>query len=125
MTTTGRPEANPRTIMAFIAIIFAAQGLFAATGILPAAGTGGLLPLVLGAAFVVYASMIALVALGIWRRARWVWALAVATAVAGLILAAIRILAGEPAADHLFGMAIDAGLLYYLAKPSVRSMLRA
>lgn len=111
--------------MAFIAVIFAAQGVFAAADVLPTAGSGGLEPLVLGAAFVVYASMIALLAVGLWRRARWVWALAVATAIAGLAFTGLRILLGQPATDHLFAAAIDAGLLYYLAKPSIRTMMRA
>lgn len=124
MTNPERPTANPRVVLALMAVIFAAQGVFAAAGILGDAGSGGLLTVVSRVALVVYAVMIAILAVGLVRRARWAWPLALATAVAGLVLAAARLLAGVPVDDHLFGIAIDAGLLYYLTTPGMRSILR-
>lgn len=124
MTGSERPTASPRTITALLAVIFVAQGLFAAVAILGASGPGDASSLVVGSALVAYALMIGFLALGLVRRSRWAWPLALATAGAGLILAAARLAAGAAVDDHLFGMAIDAGLLYYLTTPGMRAILR-
>lgn len=119
---TDAGDRNPRGFLAFLAAILAVQGLYAGLEILPDAATGGLLSLALGAAFVAYALMIAVFAFGVWRRTTWAWMLAVAITIVGLGLAAIQIAGGAPVEKHLFGMAIDLGLLLYLQKPSIKSL---
>lgn len=117
---------NPRLVLAFLAVIVAAQGFYAGMTIFvesPAAA--GPMQLVLAGAFVVYAAMIVAFAYGVWRRAPWAWALALAIAGSGLVIAILQIVAGDRLEDHLFGMAIDAILLYYLTKPSIRTLFAA
>lgn len=117
---------NPRMVLAILAVIMAAQGVYAALAIFSdSAVATGPLQLVLGAAFVIYAAMIVAFAFGIWRRMSWAWPLAVAIAAAGLVLALLQIAAGDAFGDHLFGMAIDAILLYYLFKPNIRALFSA
>lgn len=117
------PTPNPRVVLAFIAIILAAQGFYAGVDILG----GGLdtdepLALVTVVAFVAYAALIAAFAFGVWQRRSWAWPVAVAIAAAGLGLAGLRILAGDAVDQHLIGMVIDGVLLYYLFKPNVRGL---
>ena len=51
--------------------------------------------------------------------------LAVIVAILGLVVAGLEIAAGDRVADHLFGMAIDAILLYYLNKQSIKDLFAA
>ena len=122
----GVDAPNPRLVLAFLAVIVAAQGFYSAMNIFvdsPAAP--GPMQVVLAGAFVVYAAMIVAFAYGLWRRTAWAWALALAIAGLGLVIAVLQIVAGDRFEDHLFGMAIDAILLYYLTKPSIRSLFAA
>ena len=65
---------NPRMVLAILAVIMAAQGVYAALAIFSdSAVATGPLQLVLGAAFVIYAAMIVAFAFGIWRRMSWAW----------------------------------------------------
>ena len=117
---------NPRLVLAFLAVIVAGQGFYAAMTIfVDPPATLGPMQVVLAAAFVVYAAMIVAFAYGLWRRTAWAWALALAIAGSGLVIAVLQIVAGDRVEDHLFGMAIDAILLYYLTKPSIRSLFAA
>lgn len=117
---------NPRLVLAFLAVIVAAQGFYAAMTIFIDSPAGpGPKQVVLAGAFVVYAAMIVAFAYGVWRRTAWAWVLALVIAGSGLVIAVLQIVAGDRFEDHLFGMAIDAILLYYLTKPSIRSLFAA
>lgn len=117
---------NPRLVLAFLAVIVAAQGFYAAMTIFTdSPAPPGPMQVVLAGAFAVYAVMIVAFAYGVWRRTAWAWALALVIAGSGLVIAVLQIVAGDRFEDHLFGMAIDAILLYYLTKPSIRSLFAA
>lgn len=122
----GTEGPNPRLILAFLALIVAAQGFYAALSVFvdtPIAP--GPMQLVVGGAFAVYAVLIVVFAFGVWRRRPWAWALAVVATIMGLVVAGLEIAAGDRLEDHLFGMAIDAILLYYLNKRSIRDLFAA
>jgi hypothetical protein len=124
--TDAPPISNPRLVLAFIAVVLAAQGVYAAIDILGGGiDTADPLDLVTGAAFVVYVALIVAFAFGIWQRQRWAWPLAVVIAASGLVLAGLRIAAGDAVDQHGIGMLIDGALLYYLFKPNVRGLFEA
>ena len=125
-TKPGDAAPNPRLVLAFLALIVAAQGFYAAVTIfVESPVTPGPMQVVLAGAFVVYAAMIVAFAFGVWRRMPWAWALALGIAGLGLVIALLQIAAGDRLEDHLFGMGIDAVLLYYLTKPSIKSLFAA
>ena len=120
------PGPNPRIVVGFLAVIIAVQGFYAGVEILG----GGLdtthpLMTVAGLAYFVYAAMLGVFVIGVWRKARWAWALGVAIVVFDLVLAGLQILAGDTLESRLLGLLIDAGILYYLFKPSIRAMFTA
>ena len=114
-------ERDPRAIRGFIAALFVIQVVYAGLEILPSASSGRLLDVGLAVAFVAYAAMVVAFVYGVWRRTAWAWPLGVALAVVGLGLATIRIAAGADLGQHLIGMVIDAGLLWYLQKASIKA----
>ena len=122
----GTEGPNPRLVLAFLALIVAAQGFYAALSVFvdtPIAP--GPMQLVVGAAFAVYAVLIVVFALGVWQRQPWAWMAAVIATIMGIVVAALEIAAGDRVEDHLFGMAIDAILLYYLNKQSIKDLFAA
>lgn len=122
----GSEGPNPRLILAFLALIVAAQGFYAALSVFvdtPIAP--GPLQVVVGAAFAVYAVLIVVFAFGLWQRQPWAWMVAVIATIMGLVVAGLEIAAGDRLEDHLFGMAIDAILLYYLNKQSIKDLFAA
>jgi hypothetical protein len=124
--TDGPPTPNPRLVLAFIAVVLAAQGVYAAIDILGGGlDTADPLSLATGVAFVVYVALIVAFAFGVWQRQRWAWPLAVVIAASGLALAGLRIVAGDAVEQHGIGMLIDGALLYYLFKPNVRGLFEA
>lgn len=121
---TGGP--NPRLILAFLALIVAAQGFYAALSVfVDTPIPPGPMQLVVGAAFAVYAILIVVFAYGVWQRQPWAWVVAVIVTIMGLVVAGLEIAAGDRPEDHLFGMAIDAILLYYLNKQSIKDLFAA
>ncbi len=125
-TKPGDAAPNPRLVLAFLALIVAAQGFYAAVTIfIDSPVAPGPMQFVLAGAFLVYAAMIVGFAFGVWRRVAWAWPLALAIAGLGLVIALLQIAAGDRLEDHLFGMGIDAVLLYYLTKPSIKSLFAA
>ena len=113
-------------ILAFLVLIVAAQGFCAALSVFvdtPIAP--GPLQVVVGAAFAVYAILIVVFAFGAWQRRPWAWAVAVIATILGLIVAGLEVAVGDRLEDHLFGMAIDAILLYYLNKQSIKDLFAA
>jgi hypothetical protein len=124
------PEAeagpNPRIIVGFLAVIIVVQGLYAGVEILG----GGLdtshpLLTIAGMAYFVYAAMLGVFVIGVWRKLPWAWMLGVAIVVFDLALAGLQILAGDTLEQHVLGVLIDAGVLYYLFKPNIRAMFTA
>jgi hypothetical protein len=120
------PGPNPRIVVGFLAVIIAVQGFYAGVEILG----GGLdttdpLMTVAGLAYFVYAAMLGVFVIGVWRKLRWAWALGVAIVIFDLALAGLQILAGDTLESRLLGLLIDAGILYYLFKPSIRAMFTA
>ncbi|HET7169836.1 MAG TPA: hypothetical protein VFI69_11610 [Candidatus Limnocylindrales bacterium] len=120
-----RPDAptqrDPRAIRWFIAALFVIQAMYAGLEILPSVSSGRLLDVALAVAFAAYAAMVVAFVYGVWRALDWAWPLGVAVAIVGLGLAAVRILAGADLQQHLIGMVIDAGLLWYLQKSSIKA----
>lgn len=113
-------------MLAFLAVIMAAQALYAGIDIFAEPGrtdpTGSPFPLVLRAGFAAYAAMIVAFVVGIWRQAWWAWHLAVAIATTGLGIAGLRIATGDPFDRHALGMLIDGALLFYLQRRSIKGL---
>lgn len=121
--TKSRPTPNPRILLAFIAVILAAQALYAGLDLFGGSGgTGTPLQVVLTAAFVAYTAMIVAFVFAIWREMWWAWHLAVVIAATGLGLAALRIAGGETFEQLAIGMLIDGALLFYLQRPSIKGL---
>ncbi len=117
---------NPRVVVGFLAVILLVQGFYAAIEILgDGLDTTEPLRLLAGIAFFVYAAILGVFIVGVWRRMPWAWTLAVVLAGFGLALTGLQILAGDPVEQHVLGVVIDGGLLYYLFKPSIRSLFTA
>jgi hypothetical protein len=110
----------------FLAVIMASQAVYAGLdlfGTADAAVTPATpLRLAVSAGFIAYVAMIAAFAYGIWRSTWWAWPVAVAIAATGLVLAALRIAGGDTIEQHGLGMIIDAALLFYLQRPSVKEL---
>lgn len=117
-----RTGPSPRTILGLLVLIAAVQALYAAVDILGGgAGTEATqLPLQLG--LLGYVALIVAFGIGVWRRAGWAWGAGIAAAAAGLALAGLRIATGESIEGHALGLLIDAGLLYFLFRPSTRAL---
>jgi len=117
---------NPRLTLAFLVVIVAAQGFYAALSVFVETPIApGPMQLVVVAAFAVYAALIVVFAFGLWQRQPWAWMLAVIVTIMGLVVAGLEIAAGDRLEGHLFGMAIDAILLYYLNKQSIKDLFAA
>jgi uncharacterized membrane protein (DUF2068 family) len=124
--TPARPTPNPRLVLAILGAILVTQGVFAGVEILGRPFVPDeTLQLLLRAGFVVYAVLIAIFAVGAWRRMSWAWTAALGVPVLGLALGGLRLLAGESIEQLFLGLAIDGALLYYLMKPSIRALFQA
>ncbi len=122
--TAARPTGI--TILAVLAGIGGVLGLFGGF-VLLFAGTvvfGGLGAL-LGLAALAYAALLIAFAYGAWTLQPWAWALGVAVAAFGIILSVVYIIGGSSIASQILGIAVDGGILYYLFKPSIRSLFTA
>ncbi len=121
-----KPTPNPRVVVGFLAVIIAVQGLYSGIEILG----GGLdttdpLLTVAGLAYFVYAALLGVFLIAVWRKLRWAWALGVALVIFDLVLAGVQMLAGDTLESRLLGLLIDGGILYYLFKPGIREMFTA
>ena len=124
MTDPAKPRSpNPRLIVGFLSVMLLAQGFYAGVEILGGGwDTSQPLPLVTGVAYLVYAALLGIFIVGVVARMPWAWTLAVTIAGFGLVLSALQVLGGDTVEQHALGFIIDAGLLYYLLKPSIREM---
>ncbi len=121
--TTTRPGPKPRTLLAFLAVIMAAQAIYAGLDLFgdPGAASSSI-RVVLTAGFVAYVAMIVAFTFAIWRETWWAWHLAVVIAATGLALAALRIAGGDSFERLALGMLIDGALLFYLQRPSIKAL---
>jgi hypothetical protein len=124
MTDPAEPKGpNPRLIVGFLSVMLAVQVFYAGVEILGGGwDTTRPLPLITGVAYFVYAALLGIFVVGVVRRMPWAWTLAVVIAGFGLVLTGLQVLDGDPIEGHVLGIFIDAGLLYYLLKPSIRAM---
>jgi hypothetical protein len=120
---TGSATSNPRLTLGLLALILVVQGVLAASGVLdrPMDGSDPLALLTV-AAFGLYSVFIIGFVIGVWLIQPWAWTVGILVAAYGLILAGLRIASGESMEGHLFGMAIDAAILYFLLKPTTRAL---
>ena len=117
------PGPSPRGLLALLAVIMAVQVLYAAIDVLGrASAPGSALYAVAVPGLIIYAIIVAAFGVGIWRMTPWAWGAGVAGAVAGLVLAGVRVAAGDAIGQHALGMLIDAGLLVYLVRPANRRL---
>jgi Predicted membrane protein (DUF2127) len=120
---TPQTGPNPRLALAFLTGILALQGFYAGVETFrDGFDTSEPLQLVIGAAFFVYAGLIAAFAYGVWRRQPWARVVGMAAAGSGLAIAGLRIAGGDPVEQHILSIVIDGALLYYLTKPSIREL---
>ena len=114
-----------------MAAVLVLQAVFAGIGI---AGTqDGLGPLVAGSplqilvllGFVAYVLAVAAFAVGVVVEAAWLRPLGMGAAIAGIALAMLRLGTGEALDGLLFGMGIDALILYGLRRPDIRALFPA
>ena len=111
------------TILAVLAAIGGVLGLFGGFLVL-FAGTvlfGGL-GAILGLAYLAYAGLFIAFAWGAWTMQPWAWALGVAGAVFGIVLAILFILGGSSILNQAVGIVVDGAILYYLNQPSIKSL---
>lgn len=128
-----RPEARPRprVTQALVGAVLAAQLAFAWIGITGAGdpgatlAAGDLLGVAVLAGFAIYAAIVLAYVGAAIVQARPLRQLGMAAAGAGIGLAVLRLATGEPFDGLLFGMAIDAFLVYGLWRPDIRSLFPA
>jgi uncharacterized membrane protein (DUF2068 family) len=107
-------------------VLAAIGGVFALLGgfVIFLGGTvifGGL-GAILGLAFLAYAALIIAFAYGAWTLQPWAWALGVAGAGFGIVLAVLNIIGGSSIVSQVIGIAIDGGIIYYLNQPGIRAV---
>ena len=111
------------TILAVLAAIGGVLGLFGGFVVL-FAGTvifGGL-GAILGLAYLAYAGLFIAFAWGAWTMQPWAWALGVAGAIFGIVVAVLFILGGSGIVNQAIGIIVDGAILYYLNQPSIKSL---
>lgn len=114
-----------------MAVVLVLQAVFAGIGIAGArdglgtlSGESPLQTLVL-LGFVAYVLAVAAFAVGVVLEAAWLRAVGIGAAVAGIALAMLRLGTGEPLDGLLFGMGIDALIVYGLRRPDIRALFPA
>lgn len=126
-----RPRPRPRLTQALVGLVLLLQAVFAWAGISGAADPGATLaagaPLgvIVLAGFAVYGAIVLAYLAAAALQARPLRQLGMAAAGAGIGLALLRFGTGEPVEGLLFGMAIDAFLVYGLRRPDIRALFPA
>ena len=121
--TTAGARPTGITILAILAAVGGVLGLFGGFVVL-FAGTVlfGALGGLLGLAYLAYAALLVAFAYGAWTLKPWAWPLGVAVAAFGIILGVLFIVGGSSIANQIVGIAVDAGILYYLNQPGIKSL---
>lgn len=111
------------TILAVLAGIGGVLGLFSGFLVL-FAGTVlfGAFGALFGLAALAYAGLLIAFAYGAWKLLPWAWPLGVAVAAFGIILAVLYVIGGAGIGNQILGVAVDAGILYYLNQPGIKSL---
>jgi hypothetical protein len=120
------------TGVALLAVVAAALGgyvLIGSLALLTVGGTavGGWQGAVFAAGIValIYAAISFVIAYGLWDLRPWTWPLALVLQGLGIVLLALRWAAGiSGPAEAVVGLALTAGVTWYLLRPDVREALR-
>jgi hypothetical protein len=123
--------SRPRLTQALVAFVLVAQAVFAWAGIAPdgdplaGSATTGLLETLVVVGFAVYALAVAAFVVGVVIRARWLRALGIGIGLGGIALALLRLATAELFDALVFGMGIDALIVYGLRRPDIRPLFPA
>jgi hypothetical protein len=112
------------TILAVLAGIGGVFGLLGGFTVLFLGGVVASAPVaVLGLAALAYAALLIAFAYGAWTLKPWAWALGVAVAIFGIVVAILQVvLGGSSFFSQLISIVIDGAILYYLNQPSIKSL---
>ena len=78
---------------------------------------------VLGLCALAYAGLLIAFAYGAWTLQPWAWALGVAVAIFGIVVAILQvILGGSSVFSQVISVVIDGAILYYLNQPTIKSL---
>ena len=112
------------TILAVLAGIGGVLGLLGGFGVLFVGGVAASLPVtVLGLCALAYAGLLLAFAWGAWTMQPWAWALGVAVAIFGIVVAILQIiLGGSSIFSQALSIVVDGAILYYLNQPSIKSL---
>jgi uncharacterized membrane protein (DUF2068 family) len=112
------------TILAILAGVGGVLGLLAGFVVLFAGGaTSSTAISVLGLATLAYAALLLAFSWGAWTMQPWAWALGVAGAAFGIVVAVLQIiLGGSNIASEAFGIIIDGAIIYYLNQPTIKAV---
>jgi len=119
---TTRPQGI--TILAVLAAIGGVLGLLGGFGVLfagSAVSSGAVM--ILGLCALAYAALLVAFAYGAWTMQPWAWALGVAVAIFGIVVAILQIvLGGSTIFSQALSIVVDGVILYYLNQPSIKSL---
>ncbi len=122
--TAARPTGI--TILAVLAAIGGVFGLLGGFGVLFVGGvvsSGAVI--VLGLCALAYAGLLIAFAYGAWTLKPWAWALGVAVAIFGIVVAILQvILGGSSIFSQIISIVIDGAILYYLNQPAHQGAVR-
>ena len=120
------PAARPTgiTILAVLAGIGGVFGLLGGFGVLFVGGVvASPAVAVLGLCALAYAALLIAFAWGAWTLKPWAWALGVAVAGFGIVVAILQVvLGGSSIFSQLISIVIDGAILYYLNQPTIKAL---
>ena len=120
------PGARPTgiTILAVLAGIGGVFGLLGGFTVLFVGGaTSSAAVAVLGLCALAYAALLIAFAYGAWTLKPWAWALGVAVAIFGIVVAILQVvLGGSSIFSQLISIVIDGAILYYLNQPTIKAL---
>jgi hypothetical protein len=112
------------TILAILAAIGGVFGLLGGFGVLFVGGiaaSGAVI--ILGLCALAYAALLIAFAWGAWTLKPWAWALGVAVAVFGIVVAILQVVLGNSSVfSQIISIVIDGAILYYLNQPSIKAL---
>jgi len=112
------------TILAVLAGIGGVFGLLGGFGVLFVGGVvASPAVMVLGLCALAYAALLIAFAYGAWTLKPWAWALGVAVAIFGIVVAILQVvLGGSSIFSQIISIVIDGAILYYLNQPSIKAL---
>ena len=79
--------------------------------------------MILGLCALAYAALLIAFAYGAWTLKPWAWALGVAVAIFGIVVAILQVvLGGSSIFSQLISIVIDGAILYYLNQPAIKAL---